>query len=561
MPAQPATTRRVRAGPTEPCTGCGRFLLSSGCEWGRYYWAARSAGLTPNETQIPCRTPIGENGSKTAYFSHSAGTVHAQRTVRPPTEPCTGCGRFLLSSGCEWGKYYWAARSAGLTPNETQIPCRTPIEENGSKPVYFSHSAGTVHAQRTVRPPTEPCTGCGRFLLSSGCEWGKYYRAARSAGLTPNETQIPCRTPIGENGSKTAYFSHSAGTVHAQRTVRPPTEPCTGCGRFLLSSGCEWGKYYWAARSAGLTPNETQIPCRTPIEENGSKPVYFSHSAGTVHTQRTVRPPTEPCTGCGRFLLSSGCEWGKYYRAARSAGLTPNETQIPCRTPIGENGSKTAYFSHSAGTVHAQRTVRPPTEPCTGCGRFLLSSGCEWGKYYWAARSAELTPNETQIPCRTPIGENGSKPAYFSHSAGTVHTQRTVRPPTEPCTGCGRFLLSSGCEWGKYYRVARSAGLTPNETQIPCRTPIGENGSKTVYFSHSAGTVHAQRTVRPPTEPCTGCGRFLLSSGCEWGKYYRAARSAGLTPNETQIPCRTGTVRNKGHEAWQIRQMAPCKSQ
>ena len=43
--------------------------------------------------------------------------------------------------------------------------------------------------------------------------------------------------------------------------------------------------------------------------------------------------------------------------------------------------------------------------------------------------------------------------------------------PTEPCTGCNRFLLSSGCGWGKYYRVAHSTGLIPNETQIPCRTP------------------------------------------------------------------------------------------
>ena len=42
--------------------------------------------------------------------------------------------------------------------------------------------------------------------------------------------------------------------------------------------------------------------------------------------------------------------------------------------------------------------------------------------------------------------------------------------PTEPCTGCSRFLLSSGCEWGKYYRVAHSTGPIPNE--IPCRALV-----------------------------------------------------------------------------------------
>ena len=35
---------------------------------------------------------------------------------------------------------------------------------------------------------------------------------------------------------------------------------------------------------------------------------------------------------------------------------------------------------------------------------------------------------------------------------------------TEPCTGCSRLLLSSGCEWGRYYRVAYSIGPMPNET-------------------------------------------------------------------------------------------------
>ena len=51
------------------------------------------------------------------------------------------------------------------------------------------------------------------------------------------------------------------------------------------------------------------------------------------------------------------------------------------------------------------------------------------------------------------------------------HTQASLGP-TEPCNGCNRFLLSSGCEWGEYYQVAHSTGLIPNENQISCRTLV-----------------------------------------------------------------------------------------
>ena len=44
--------------------------------------------------------------------------------------------------------------------------------------------------------------------------------------------------------------------------------------------------------------------------------------------------------------------------------------------------------------------------------------------------------------------------------------------PTEPCTGCDRALLSSGCQWGEYYRVAHGTGPAPTETQSPRRTPV-----------------------------------------------------------------------------------------
>ena len=55
--AKPATTRRS-PGPTEPCTECRRFLLSSGSERGECYWVVRFIGLIPDKARNPCRTLV-----------------------------------------------------------------------------------------------------------------------------------------------------------------------------------------------------------------------------------------------------------------------------------------------------------------------------------------------------------------------------------------------------------------------------------------------------------------------------------------------------------------------
>ena len=62
-----------------------------------------------------------------------------------------------------------------------------------------------------------------------------------------------------------------------------PTEPCTGCNRFLLSSECWWGKYWWVAHSTGLIPNETNPP--PPPYGNPIFPVLPRTVARTVGSQ------------------------------------------------------------------------------------------------------------------------------------------------------------------------------------------------------------------------------------------------------------------------------------
>ena len=65
---------------------------------------------------------------------------------------------------------------------------------------------------------------------------------------------------------------------------------------------------------------------------------------------------------------------------------------------------KTGVMNRLATRVHRARHNQAglaPTEPCTGCSRFLLNSGFEWGRCYPVAHSTELlAKDETRMPCR-----------------------------------------------------------------------------------------------------------------------------------------------------------------
>ena len=78
-------------------------------------------------------------------------------------------------------------------------------------------------------------------------------------------------------------------------------------------------------------------------------------------------------------------------------------------------------------------------------------------------------------PCRAICSHDCHRGHVSGRPATSVrqarHTQASLGP-AEPSAGCNRFLLSSGCEWGRYYRVAHSTGLIPNENQISCRTLV-----------------------------------------------------------------------------------------
>ena len=47
-----------------------------------------------------------------------------------------------------------------------------------------------------------------------------------------------------------------------------------------------------------------------------------------------------------------------------------------------------------------------------------------------------------------------------------------VSPSPINLQGCSKLLLSLGCGWGRYYRVAHGTGPIPNGPQVPCRTRV-----------------------------------------------------------------------------------------
>jgi hypothetical protein len=57
-------------------------------------------------------------------------------------------------------------------------------------------------------------------------------------------------------------------------------------------------------------------------------------------------------------------------------------------------------------------------------------------------------------------------------SVRQVTRDQTRLSPTRSDTGRSWFLLSSGCDRSRYYRVAHGTALIPNETQLPCRALV-----------------------------------------------------------------------------------------
>ena len=115
---------------------------------------------------------------------------------------------------------------------------------------------------------------------------------------------------------------------------------------------------------------------------------------------------------------------------------------------------------------------------------------------------APLPPSAPPCAMRVPWGGGGSGrgrdgllPPDLPLASAKAATTQASPGPTEGCTGCNMFLLSSGCGWGKYYRVAHSTGPVPNNT-----TEFRLDASG-MSASHNEIRVCGGGGVRPPPPP------------------------------------------------------------
>ena len=103
-----------------------------------------------------------------------------------------------------------------------------------------------------------------------------------------------------------------------------------------------------------------------------------------------------------------------------------------------------------------------------------------------------LLPRSTQVCLKLAI------------SVSQASHNRAGLGPTEPCTGCNRFLLTAGREWGENYRVARCLGLVPNKNPDSLPDACGMSG---VHRSPWSWQMWGSKSVRP-SRNCTFSGNF-----------------------------------------------------
>ena len=86
--------------------------------------------------------------------------------------------------------------------------------------------------------------------------------------------------------------------------------------------------------------------------------------------------------------------------------------------------------------------------------------------------------------------------------------------PTGSNTGRSWFLLSSGCDSSGYYSVAHGMGLSPNDTQFPCRTLVAcLDQADTNTLTHNHGTTRYLAIARQ----VVACSKEYGEKSSIWG--------------------------------------------
>ena len=263
---------------------------------------------------------IGENGSKIAYFPHSAGTAHSpppkvHHTMRYK-EDTNGVQCLTLVSP--------TARQPGCM-QQPRFP-----SGNGPSPVSCSTLCSRLHlllrmlvgrgrgvfAITRRRDPTDP-----RFA-DCAVQWKPIHTATyRGVGLGPPHPTPP-RTPAAMHGDHPPHARTSPSSLapppppRARIPVALHREPR---GMTVPTMAGTWGphaptgpclRYGGGACRPVVECAARSSPRASPTHFN-AVPTRLATSIGQLRHDPMEQGPTEPHAGCGTFLLSSGGAGGR----------------------------------------------------------------------------------------------------------------------------------------------------------------------------------------------------------------------------------------------------------
>ena len=214
---------------------------------------AGSGYSAPLQRPPPPKRGIPLNPSPSRCTPTRRGTVRTDRTRGRGTGRSIPLHRGLQAHhvGLLFSRALRSSRGPGDAPQGPPgaVPRgRLPVEGPGG-------GSGDDDGTKTDRPGG---SGGGRWAPLSGAQGQR----GRQACTSPVGKAAMAELGRGEGGSRPDLPLASAKPATPKANLSP-TEPRTGCSRFLLSSGCVWGRYYRAAHSTGLIPNKTRISCRT----------------------------------------------------------------------------------------------------------------------------------------------------------------------------------------------------------------------------------------------------------------------------------------------------------
>ena len=291
-------------------------------------------------------------------------------------------------------------------------PCRAQGSTHAH--VYPRLATGACQARHNQAGlgPTELCTGCSRFLLSSECEWGEYYRVAHRAGLIPKSCArgadvVPtvgiCGNPPGDE------FNHQE--VSGKGKENNYTE-ATGIYLTTIKQNLGW-QVFGLRRRFSRVLWAVWVGASWPLRD-ATLLAQYVQCDNTLQRRRAV---------CGGGQCVGQCVGG-----GQCVGQCVRGGQCPTHCPTHCPPPHTALPSHTAPHTVLPHTLPSPTHCPTHC-----------------------PPTQTQIPYRGLVACRAYPCRPLPHSSGAA------RPP--PFGRFDRQWMAAASQSLPTYRTQRVAEL------------------------------------------------------------------------------------------------------